>query len=878
MNSNKENNEAILPSVSITNNYLLGIYHLSKFHDVDTYSDLFTKDVSENTQYHDLSIEEYYKIFNEEGKPDFIREVEELSQHVIESNGSRIFDKISLNIGIICDEFLYSAYKDAANLHYINYNKDGINQNFDFVIIATTWSGIDKSWQNVSKENSEERHHLYELIDELKERGIPTVFYSKEDPVNYDQFIGIAKQCNFVFTSAEEIIPRYKKAVGHDKVYKLEFAINPHVHNPLGINKEVFKDKQDDIIFAGSWMVKYPVRNKETAMAFDGVIKSNKPLTIIDRNLNLENKRYHFPTKYIPYLSYPLPHAMLMKSHKIFKTAINVNSVKYSNTMFANRIYELQAFGNILVSNFSMGVNTKFPHIFIFNHNTDVPQFLKYTDTKTLREISAAGIRQTMNNETTYHRIQYIAEKLDINIEVDDAKVLIILDKDTDEAVQMAKSQSYQNHDYVSFENVHSEMLGNYRFITFFNTERYFYEEYYIEELISGFKYADIDFVSKNGELETYNFTDTFKTLAYSMVDLEAIRDSLSNPFENIHLSNGLNIDNTELIKHDVTDKEDLVVEVNKKRLSVVIPVHNNGRYLEHKCLKSLKRLSVYNELEIILVNDGSTTKETKDILRRLLRRNPDFKYYAFDTASGSASTPRNKGVLLATTDYITFLDPDNEATGDGFSLLLQEIEADPSLDMVVGNMVKEDQNEKSIFNYHKIVHNYNFKEPIIEDTYEFLKRSQLTAQSIQAMIIKKDIIINNNIKMVEGAIGQDTIYYQELLIHSNRVKSVNEVIHMYYGAVQDSVTNAVGTSFFEKYLKLEKYRISFLEKHNLLDTYIEERFEYYMSNWYLPRLKRAKKQERKRSAKVLLDIFYLYKPYVGESYSVLEELITSES
>lgn len=100
----------------------------------------------------------------------------------------------------------------------------------------------------------------------------------------------------------------------------------------------------------------------------------------------------------------------------------------------------------------------------------------------------------------------------------------------------------------------------------------------------------------------------------------------------------------------------------------------------------------------------------------------------------------------------------------------------------------------------------------------------------------------------------------------------------MYYGAVHDSVTNVVGTSFFEKYLKLEKYRISFLEKHKLLDTYIEDRFEYYMSNWYLPRLKRTKKDERKEAAQVLLEIFYLYKPYVGDSYSVLEELISSDS
>ena len=84
--------------------------------------------------------------------------------------------------------------------------------------------------------------------------------------------------------------------------------------------------------------------------------------------------------------------------------------------------------------------------------------------------------------------------------------------------------------------------------------------------------------------------------------------------------------------------------------------------------------------------------------------------------------------------------------------------------------------------------------------------------------------------------------------------------------------------SFFEKYYKLERYRISFLEQHDLLKTYIDNRFEYYISNWYLPRLKRVKDNERAEAAHVLLDIFNLYKPYVGDSYDVLEELINSNA
>lgn len=52
------NNESVLPRVSMSDDYLLGLYHLAKFHDMDTYHDLFHKDVSTSTQCHDISSEE----------------------------------------------------------------------------------------------------------------------------------------------------------------------------------------------------------------------------------------------------------------------------------------------------------------------------------------------------------------------------------------------------------------------------------------------------------------------------------------------------------------------------------------------------------------------------------------------------------------------------------------------------------------------------------------------------------------------------------------------------------------------------------------------------------------------------------------------------
>src|SRR5699024_10746745 len=94
-----------------------------------------------------------------------------------------------------------------------------------------------------------------------------------------------------------------------------------------------------------------------------------------------------------------------------------------------------------------------------------------------------------------------------------------------------------------------------------------------------------------------------------------------------------------------------------KKKLSMIVPIHNNGKYLKYKCYLSMKYLTCFNDLEIIFVDDGSTDFETLRIIKDILSENQEIVYKRFEVGSGSASRPRNVGMEMATTDFITFLD-----------------------------------------------------------------------------------------------------------------------------------------------------------------------------------------------------------------------------
>ncbi|WP_088368991.1 glycosyltransferase [Mammaliicoccus fleurettii] len=816
----------------VEQDYMYGLYKLKK--------------VKDYTNHHN-----YYKKVADESKLDFLENHQQHISQLNTSNESRVFVKNKYKVGLIADEFLYNSFKDIGNIVYIDSEFSSLSDDMDVLIVATAWRGIDGSWTGLASVNSEKRRMLIEGIQKAKNLNIPIVFYSKEDPVNFHLYKDIATECDIILTSAEEVVNDYKEYCQNDNVHVLQFGINPHYHNPVGSRSQYNQAFKNDVIFAGSWTEKYPVRNQESARIFDELINNENDLTIIDRNLPLRRTRYQFPMKYIPFLTMPIDHNELMSLHKVYRWAVNVNSVKYSETMFANRIFELQAFGNLILSNYSVGVNNQFPNVFMINHKSDVAPIMNQYKEYEIEDMQAKSIRSVMRDSTTYHRLDEVLSYIDIEPTQKDSKVLVIVDQLTDKMNDILSRQLYVQFD-VAEANQTIDDYSQYEFITFMK-DSISYEEYYLEDLFSVFKYVDVDFVTKDKQHEAHQYIDEAINNYLTMYHRNIVDENLNI----LQSNNGYNLDQSEIYESTLYGQNK-----QKKKLSVIIPIHNNGTYLEDKCMRSLRRSSIFSEMEIIFVNDGSTDSETISIINRLRRRFPDIVYYEYEQGSGSASRPRNKGAELASTKYITYLDPDNEATGDGYATLLEEIETNNDVDMVVGNIIKEDNKRRALFNYAGTVKKYNDGNLLIEDPKKYMKKCGLRAQSIQALVIKSAIIKDNNIQMIEGAAGQDTLFFQELMINSKKVKAVTDVIHMYYAAVSGSVTNSISKKLFDKYYALEIERIPFYEKHGLLSSYLEHRFNFYVKGWYLPRLEKVKPDERKEAVERFLEIYSLYDQY----------------
>ncbi|MED0747575.1 glycosyltransferase, partial [Aeribacillus composti] len=324
-----------------------------------------------------------------------------------------------------------------------------------------------------------------------------------------------------------------------------------------------------------------------------------------------------------------------------------------------------------------------------------------------------------------------------------------------------------------------------------------------------------------------------------------------------LECENGYSIDSLEISEND---QFRINIEKQDYKFSVIIPVYNNGEHLYGKCFMSLRRSSMFKNMEIIIVDDGSTDDRTIKIVQRLERLYDNVNVYRFnDGGSGSASRPRNKGIELATTNYITFLDPDNEAVNDGY-YELYKILSENDYDLVVGDIKKLDTKTSNFDYYKSVVKLCNGKTEFeIKDSKEFLKQTFFKAQSIQALMVKKDLLIKNNLKMIPGAIGEDTLFYFQLITNAKKFKVIDKIIHIYYAGVKGSTVNSINLNFFKKYQSLEKEKYNYLKVEGLIEDYINVRFNYYFKNWYLEKLKKINPEERDEAIKILRNILNIY-------------------
>lgn len=773
------------------------------------------------------------------------------------SNGSRFYRKIPLRLAIVTDEYMYNYYKDAFEKVYwltpANWRK-AFEEGVDLFLYVSCWrGGRNDEWRGHMRAPSLVAE-LDAILDRCRQDSCPALFQSIEDPSNFGHFLPLAQKFRYIYTSDAEMVPHYEAACPDAVVRYAEYGVNPHLNNPIGMTRI----SEESAFFAGSYPRRYEQRCRDMMVLFDSLVSSDIPLVIADRNSEYDLPEYRFPAKYQRSVIRAFPHDVLQSVHKLFAFNINLNSIKHSPTMCAMRVYELQAQGTYLFSNYARSVANAFPGIDIISYPKKLSIYLDYLRSFEALEARIRRVRDMLSYRTTHQQVEKMLSVVEgVEVALAKPRVLVVSDKlEAQEGLEGVKGEI--DVDYIRFGDFSVERLGQYDYVAFFS-DQFVYEPYYLQDMLNAFKFVDVPFVTRRAYFENGEYVEGPQHEYWS---------GLPNPFLTVYSAADPN-----LIMRLAVDKEEIgtgysvdCFGVNcddffarqsrnrekEKALSVVVPVYNNGRFLLERCFPSLLRQRCFPELEVILVDDASTDEETRSILEMLARRYRNVLVKRLPSpASGSASRPRNVGVEIATCEYVTFLDPDNAISPEGYDALLEKVRSDRGLDAAIGFQIKITNDRVGV-----IGRLFERPEVVVRDPRnEVVLGRNFPAISTQASIIRRRLLIDQNVRYVERAVGQDTLFGYEVLLVSGKVLFTHAAYLEYFAERSDSVTNLVGRDYFERSLLMEKELKRLLTLRGAWGAYAENRADSFVNGWYMKKLAEVPESEYEACARLVEEI-----------------------
>ena len=181
-------------------------------------------------------------------------------------------------------------------------------------------------------------------------------------------------------------------------------------------------------------------------------------------------------------------------------------------------------------------------------------------------------------------------------------------------------------------------------------------------------------------------------------------------------------------------------------KISIIIPMYNAEKYIA-RCLESVINQS-FNDIEIIIVNDGSTDKSL-EICRKYAE--VDERIVILNKENNGVSVARNQGMNVATGEYIMFVDSDDWIDESMCQYLYKRI-SECNADICFSNNIKEYGNKIDYIDFggsKDVINLDEIKEVIlslIEEKDKKIAHRRETFRGPCAKLYKRSIIIDNNI------------------------------------------------------------------------------------------------------------------------------------
>ncbi len=237
-------------------------------------------------------------------------------------------------------------------------------------------------------------------------------------------------------------------------------------------------------------------------------------------------------------------------------------------------------------------------------------------------------------------------------------------------------------------------------------------------------------------------------------------------------------------------------------KISVIIPAFNGEKYIA-QCIENVL-YQTYKEIEIIVVNDGSTDR-TAEIAARW----PEVKL--INQENQGLSVARNSGMEVATGDYIHFMDADDLINRNYYERMVDAITGVESVDMVFGGFVNGIHPELSLSFADRLLIT------LLEDKIA-LTNAGLMGYAVRYLVRRK-FLEENNLRFEPGRLIEDVPFTLEAIAWSKAVATAPGATYYYIkraGSILNSRNRERARKRALDYSYARAWRREFYERNGL--------------------------------------------------------------
>lgn len=209
---------------------------------------------------------------------------------------------------------------------------------------------------------------------------------------------------------------------------------------------------------------------------------------------------------------------------------------------------------------------------------------------------------------------------------------------------------------------------------------------------------------------------------------------------------------------------------MSEKLISVIVPAYNVENYIR-RCLDSLVG-QTYGNLEIIVVNDGSTDR-TGEIIEEYTERYPD-KVMLYTRENQGQAEARNFGISKASGEYIGFVDSDDFVSTKMYELMYREAE-EQNCDMVTCGYYGCDEVTGEI-----TVYQTGYKGEFNQSIYENPMLLRINSPYPWNKLYTRELLERSGFSFRKGIIFEDLCAIFPLFMDARKVGRVHEKLYYY--------------------------------------------------------------------------------------------------